>query len=95
MRETVNKKTKTIFLLILLAAVAVVAYYTYLVNRDTKAQEEAAVSVVQTVLARDLKYNYPPSPKEVVKYYMEINKCLYNEPCDEQELEDLALKARE
>ena len=30
-----------------------------------------------------------------MKYYLEITKCMYNEDCTEQELEDLALKARE
>ena len=95
MRDTVDKKTKIIFLVILFVALAVVGYYCFLVNRDTKEQKENTVSTVQAVLARDLKHDYPPSPKEVLKYYQQINKCLYNEECTEQEMEDLALKARE
>lgn len=95
MRETIDKKTKIIFLVILLVVLAVVGYYCFLVNRDVKVQEESTLSTVQVVLSRDLKYNYPPSPKEVMKYYLEITKCMYNEDCTEQELEDLALKARE
>ena len=95
MRDTVDKKTKIVFLVILFAALLVVGCYCYLVNRDAKEQKENTVSTVQAVLARDLKHDYPPSPKEVLKYYQQINKCLYNEECTEQEMEDLALKARE
>lgn len=83
MRETIDKKTKIIFLVILLVVLAVVGYYCFLVNRDVKVQEESTLSTVQVVLSRDLKYNYPPSPKEVMKYYLEITKCMYNEDCTE------------
>ena len=95
MRQTIDKKTKNIFLIIILLIVAVVGYYCYLVNREEKVQQETTLSTVQVVLSRDLKHDYPPSPKEVMKYYMELTKCMYNEDCTEQEFEDLAIKARE
>ena len=53
MRETIDKKTKIIFLVTLLVVLAVVGYYCFLVNRDTKVQEESTLSTVQVVLSRD------------------------------------------
>lgn len=47
-------------------------------------------TAVQKVLQKDLERNYPPTPKEVVKYFAEITKCFYNEEYSEEELEKLA-----
>ena len=44
---------------------------------------------------RDLERNYPQTPKEVIKYYSEITKCFYNEEYTEEELSQLAMKAKE
>lgn len=75
--------------------VLLVGYYAYLANQKKEAKQETAMSVVQTVLSRDLKYDYPATPKEVVKYYNEILKCFYNEKCTDGEIEELGQKARE
>ena len=79
---------------ILLMVVVMAGYYVYLSNKD-KAKEEAnpKFTAVQEVLNRDLENNYPPTPKEVVKYYSEITKCFYNEEYSDGELELLADKA--
>ncbi len=74
-------------------AVLVVGYYFYLSNRNEKAQEEVVESTrVQAVLMRDLDKNYPPSPKEVIKYFNEVTQCFYNEKYSEEELNQLAVK---
>lgn len=72
----------------------VVGYYYYLSNKShKKAQEEnVVISNAQNLLLRDLDRNYPPTPKEVLKYYLEITKCLHNEQLAEDELTDLANK---
>lgn len=49
---------------------------------------------VQLVLSRDLENNYPPTVKEVMKYYTDIQKCLYAEECADEEIEQLGMKAR-
>ena len=49
----------------------------------------------QKALSRNLQSNYPPSPREVVKYFSEITQCFYNEEHTDEELKDLALKMRE
>lgn len=87
--------TKGMIILILLVA-AVVGYYYYLSNKTDAAKEDnVAISKVSNVLLRDLKFNYPPTPREVMKYYSEITTCFYNEEYTDSELEELARKARE
>ena len=74
----------------------VLGYYAYLSNRNSvKTQEKEIVTKVQDVLLRDLSIQYPPSPKEVVKYYCEITECFYNETYSEEELKELGLKIRQ
>lgn len=90
-----KKSTSTITIIFILLIIAVVGYYAYLSNQKVVSKEDATLSTVQVVLSRDLNYNYPTSPKEVIKYYNEILKCYYNEECSDEELADLATKIRE
>lgn len=81
---------------IILMIVVMVGYYFYLSNREkTKQEENPVLTAVQEVLLRNLDSNYPPTPKEVIKYYSEITKCFYNEECTDGELEQLADKANQ
>ena len=72
------KRSGVITIIIIgLILVAVVVGYVINLNRKSDANEETVVesTAVQKVLQRDLERNYPPTPKEVVKYYAEITKC--------------------
>ncbi len=74
-------------------AALVIGYYFHLANKTQKQQEEVVESTqVQTALMRDLDKNYPPTPKEVVKYFNEITMCFYNEKYTDDELVQLAEK---
>lgn len=83
-------KAKTAIIIVVLAAL-IGGYYFYLSNK-TETPEETKVSAVQDVILRDLDKNYPPTPKEVVKYYSELSKCLYNEKYSTEEFEQMADK---
>lgn len=74
--------------------VAIVVGYAFHINRKSAQDAEIAVesTAVQKVLMRDLERNYPPTSKEVVKYFAEITKCFYNEDYTDEELEQMALK---
>lgn len=85
---------KGVIILVVLVLL-VVGYYYYLSNRPVETEEEVVISEAQELLLRDLNRNYPPSPKEVVKYYFEITKCLYNENLSEKDIEALAWKLEE
>lgn len=85
-----------ILIIVMVLAAIVLGYFYYLGHRDRKqAEETAAATVVQSVLMRDLERNYPPTPKEVVKYYSEITECFYNEEYSDEELTQLADKIQQ
>lgn len=89
------KGTRGTIILIVLILMAL-SYYTYLSNRNEEpVNDKPETTRVQDVLLRDLKIQYPPSPKEVVKYYGEITQCFYSEEYSEEEQTALALKIQE
>lgn len=87
-----SSRTLIIFVILM---IAVVGYYCYLVNRSGADSKETELTAAQEVLLRDMEKSYPPTPKEVIKYYNEIMKCFYNEDCTQDEIEDLGTRARE
>ncbi len=90
-----NKRATRTTIIILVLVMALVGYYAYLSNRNKASRQDDTVTAVQNALSRDLERDYPPTPKEVVKYYNELFTCLYNEECTGEEIEALGLKARE
>lgn len=90
-----NKGTgvKTLIIGIILLCI-VLGYYYYLSNKQRNSREEAKVTTtaVQEVLLYNLEKRYPPTPKEVVKFFGEISKCFYNETYTEEEFLQLASK---
>ena len=88
-----SKIAKTVIIAVILAAIILVYYYSlgYRARRQ-EVEEAIAATVVQSILVRDLEHNYPPTPKEVVKYYAEITECFYNETYSDEELVQLASK---
>ena len=87
--------TKGLIIVIVLV-ILIIGYYFYLSNRNIELKEEdVKLTEVQELLLRDMDRNYPPTPKEVVKYYFDITKCLYNEELSEKDIEALALRLAE
>ena len=88
--ENMGKKAKVVIVIVILFFL-VGGYFFYLSNR-MQDEEVVEITAVQEVLLRNLEKNYPPTPKEVVKYYSEITKSLYNESYTEEQFEALADK---
>ena len=74
----------------------VLGYYYYLSNRDAgvKDEPEVVATAVQEALMKNLDNNYPPSPREVLKYYGELVQCLHNEEYSEEEFLQLAAQVQ-
>ena len=91
-----NKKggIKALIIAVVLACM-LVGYYFYLSNKTSDVKEEKAITEVDTVLLRNLNKDYPPSPKEVVKYYASITKCFYDSGYTDEQLSQLAIKSRQ
>lgn len=75
--------------------ITVFALYYYLVNKVDRSSPEVETTAVQDVLLRNLETDYPPTVREVIKYYNEIMNCYYKEKPTEEELKKLAEKAME
>ena len=75
--------------------ITVFALYYYLVNKVERSWPEVETTAVQDVLLRNLEKDYPPTVREVIKYYNEIMNCYYSEKPTETELQELADKALE
>lgn len=79
----------------LILAGMLVGFYFYVDSRmegTQIAQETETVTKVQQVLHRNLEIQYPPSPREVVKYFCEITECFYNEEYTDEQFHELALQ---
>ena len=50
---------------------------------------EENLTEVEKVLVKDLKKDYPKTPREVVKFYNRIVKCYYSEKLSDKEIEDM------
>lgn len=72
--------------------VALVGGFYFYVSNIGKDNDDVVVSAVQNVLLRNLDNDYPATPKELVKYYGDITKCLYNENYSEEQLAQMADK---
>ena len=95
MKNKIKLDGKKGFIIAIVLVVLVVGYYYYLSHRNVQKEDDVKITKAQDLLLRDLARNYPPTPKEVVKYYFDITKCLYNEKLPEAEVEALALKLEE
>lgn len=97
MKKTKGKVAKTSFVLILMLGIIAVYFITsYVKNKNATETEEKSVASTETekLLQKDLNINYPASPREVVKLYNRIIKCLYNEKPSDEEINQLGRKAR-
>lgn len=90
-----SKTTKIVTIVLLVVITGVVGVYAYLSSRAKEERQPETLTAAGRVLSRDLSTNYPATPKEVIKYYVELEKCFYAEDTTDEELEALGLKARE
>lgn len=90
------KGTKGLIIIIVIL-VLIVGYFYYLSNRSSQLKESEAVSLTpaQELLLNNYEINYPPTPKEVVKTYLEFTKVLHNEPLSDEEVEQVGIKLQE
>ncbi len=90
-----KKSTVVTTVVITIGLMVLVGIYAYFMQRERDRQEGDKMSDIQIVLSRDLKKDYPPTVKEVVKYFVDIEKALYSGDCTDEEIRQLVLKERE
>jgi hypothetical protein len=74
----------------------VVGYYAYLSHRNSEARADESVelSEVQAIISKNMKTDYPATPRAVVKWYNRIITAYYAEEFDQGQLEKMADQAR-
>ena len=91
-----NRYKSLVIIIVILFVVAVLGVFIYINNKPKTetTEENVVISNVDNVVLRNLELNYPPTPKEVLKYYSEITMCFYEENLSEEDLVRLAQTAR-
>ena len=91
-----RKNPARVIIVFVVLAIAVVGLFFYISNRSKMVAEgKQQMSAVTQILSRNLETNYPPTPKEVLKFYSEITQCFYGEDYTDEELVRLATLSRE
>lgn len=88
-----NKTNSTIGIVVVMMLVAVIIVTMYSNLTKQGPNKEGATSEsdeVELLLGKDLEENYPATPREVVKLYLRIMTCFYNEELERESLEGLA-----
>lgn len=90
-------KMSTSIIIIVVSVTVIVGVYVLISNYLSKDEgsTEVEITAVQNVLLRNLENDYPPTPKEVLKYYSDITQCFYAGGYTDEELIELADRALE
>ena len=90
-------KMSTSIVIIVVSVALIVGLYYVIANHLAKDDEptDVQITAVQNVLLRNMDNNYPPTPKEVLKYYSDITQCFYAGGYTDEELIQLANRALE
>ena len=91
-----NSRKILVILIVVLFVSAILGLFIYVNNKPESGsvEDDVVISNVDNVVLRNLDINYPPTPKEVLKYYSEITMCFYEENLSEEDLVRLAQTAR-
>jgi len=91
-----GENVKNIIIVVVLIAL-IVGYFYYLSNRKGKdtSEDNTQITAAEELLLRNYEVNYPPTPKEVVKQYLDFTKVIHNETLTDEEIRDVAVKLQE
>lgn len=81
------KKARPVIIAIACICLICVGYFSFSQKNTTS---EKSLTEVEKVLAKDLKRDYPKTPREVVKFYNRIVKCYYGEKLSDSQIKGLA-----
>lgn len=82
-------------IVVIVCASLIVGYYFYLSRRGTSVENilTGEQSEFEKLLDRDMILNYPPTPRETIKFYNRILKLYYDPNTTDEQVEDLCDQA--
>ena len=80
-------KAKVIIIAIACVCLICMGYFYFAQGNVTSEKE---LTDIEKVLVKDLRRDYPKTPREVVKFYNRIIKCYYGEDLTQKEVEQMA-----
>lgn len=82
-------------LIVVIAVALIGGYYYYLSHRNAKAPEDSVeITELDEIISKQLDSDYPPTPREVVKFYNRIIECVYADGYDEEQFDQIIGQAR-
>lgn len=93
MKFNMKKKNGTagtvLFMIVVVAAITAAFMFITRGKESEKLEADVARTEVETLTEKNLAVAYPQTPREVVKLYGRITKCLYNTELTDDEMKDL------
>ncbi len=78
-----------------LSIALIVGFYYYMTHRPERAAEDdVEITQLQQVLTKRLDSAYPPTPREVIKFFNRIIECAYGDEYTAEQFDQLASQAR-
>lgn len=82
-------------IVVVLAVALFGGYYFYLSHRDTKTPEDdVEITELDEILSKQLDSAYPPTPREVVKFYNRILECVFGTAYTDAQFDQIIGQAR-
>ncbi|MBR4342581.1 MAG: hypothetical protein IKP88_07730 [Lachnospiraceae bacterium] len=91
-----NSPVGTIIFMVLLAGVIIGLYFMLTRGKENNETGEIPVesSEADLLIKKDLIFDYPATPREVLKLYSRITKCLYNDELTDDQIKKLVQQVR-
>lgn len=76
------------YVIVAVACICLICAGFFFFSQEAK-EDQKDLTEIEKVIVKDLKNNYPKTPREVVKFYNRIVKCYYGDEPTEEQLDDL------
>ena len=94
MKKKKNIAVTWIVMFVLVAAIVGVFFFLSKRKNSENYESESAQTEAAKLLEKDLELSYPATPREVIKFYCRIVKCLYSQEVKEEQSGQLEDKLR-
>lgn len=90
-----GKKSVTyVLLMVVIVGVLLIGFWKMATRDFGDSTDTVKTTPISDVITKNLDATYPPTPREVVKFYSQILVCFYNENASEEEIRNLGNQAR-